>query len=86
MNEYVQPFCAGQTFLPDGRLLVAGGHDKWDGYGAIQTTIFDPKTNKWSKSADMNAGRWYPTHVAAREWRRPGGLRRHAASGQERGE
>ncbi|HEV7425609.1 MAG TPA: galactose oxidase-like domain-containing protein [Thermoanaerobaculia bacterium] len=61
LNEYVQPFCAGQTFLPDGRLLVAGGHDKWDGYGAIQTTIFDPKTNRWSKSADMNSGRWYPT-------------------------
>jgi hypothetical protein len=60
-NTFVQPFCAGQTFLPDGRLLVAGGHDKFDTWGAIQTTIFDPRTNAWTKSADMNAGRWYPT-------------------------
>ena len=61
LNPYVQPFCGGQTFLPDGTLLTAGGHDKWDGWGAIQSTIFDYRTNKWTKSADMNAGRWYPT-------------------------
>jgi hypothetical protein len=60
-NTFVQPFCAGQTFLPDGRLLVAGGHDKFDGWGAIQTTIFDSRTNRWTKSANMNGGRWYPT-------------------------
>lgn len=61
LNPYVQPFCGGQTFLPDGTLLTAGGHDKWDGWGAIQSTLFDYRTNKWTKSADMNAGRWYPT-------------------------
>ncbi|HSY50693.1 MAG TPA: galactose oxidase-like domain-containing protein [Thermoanaerobaculia bacterium] len=61
LNPYVQVFCAGQTFLPDGTLLVAGGHDKFDGWGAIQTTLFDYRTNKWTKSANMNAGRWYPT-------------------------
>ncbi|HKO56952.1 MAG TPA: galactose oxidase-like domain-containing protein [Thermoanaerobaculia bacterium] len=60
-NTFVQPFCAGQTFLPDGRLLVAGGHDRFDTWGAIQTTIFDPRTNAWTKSMNMNAGRWYPT-------------------------
>jgi galactose oxidase len=61
MNPYVQPFCGAQTLLADGRLFVAGGHVKWDGYGAKQTTIFDYRTSKWSKSATMNAGRWYPT-------------------------
>jgi hypothetical protein len=61
LNPYVQPFCGGQTFLPDGTLLTAGGHDKWDGWGAVQSTIFNYQTNKWTKSADMNAGRWYPT-------------------------
>lgn len=61
LNPYEQPFCGGHTFLPDGTLLVAGGHDKWDGWGAIQTTLFDYRTKKWTKSADMNAGRWYPT-------------------------
>src|ERR1041385_7215312 len=64
MNTYVQPFCAGHTLLPDGRLLVAGGHDKFDLYGAIQTTIFDYRTNTWSRSANMNAGRWYPSTCA----------------------
>ena len=61
LNRYEQPFCAGHTFLADGSLLVAGGHHMWDGWGAIESTIFDYRTKKWTKSADMNAGRWYPT-------------------------
>jgi galactose oxidase len=60
-NEFVQPFCAAQTFLPDGTLLVAGGHERWDGYGAVQTTLFDYRTNRWARGRNMNAGRWYPT-------------------------
>jgi galactose oxidase len=56
-------FCAGHTFLADGRLLVAGGHDK-DGQGKPYARIFDPASNTWATIADMNAGRWYPTAVA----------------------
>jgi hypothetical protein len=58
-------FCAGHTFLADGRLLVVGGHIK-DGHGKPHARIFDPfaNANPWVSIADMNAGRWYPTAVA----------------------
>ncbi len=55
-------FCSGHTFLADGRLFVAGGH-QLDGHGARHATVFDPKTEKWTRTKDMNAGRWYPTAV-----------------------
>lgn len=58
-------FCAGHTFLADGRLLVAGG-DRPTGGGAriASTHVFDPSTETWSKLPnDMNFGRWYPTVV-----------------------
>jgi galactose oxidase len=56
-------FCAGHTFLADGRLLVVGGHDK-DGQGKPHARIFDHTTSTWTAIPDMNAGRWYPTATA----------------------
>jgi hypothetical protein len=56
-------FCAGQTFLPDGRLLVAGGHIT-DDHGLRDVNVFDFTTNKWSPQPPMRAGRWYPTVLA----------------------
>jgi len=56
----VNLFCAGHAFLPDGRLLVVGGHLA-DGDGVNQATLYDPATNTWTPTARMNAGRWYPT-------------------------
>lgn len=53
-------FCAGHAFLPDGRLLVAGGHIS-DDSGLPYATIFNPFTNTWTRLPNMNAGRWYPT-------------------------
>ena len=53
-------FCAGQVFLPDGRLLVAGGHIS-DNKGVKQAAIFNSLTNSWDPAASMRAGRWYPT-------------------------
>jgi galactose oxidase len=55
-------FCSGHTFLPDGRLLVVGGHIA-DGRGEPRATIFNPNTSTWTSIANMNAGRWYPTSV-----------------------
>jgi galactose oxidase len=59
----VNLFCSGHVFLPDGRLLVIGGHQA-DGEGLDQASIYDPIANAWSATATMNAGRWYPTAVA----------------------
>lgn len=60
-NSTTNLFCSGHTFLPDGRLLVTGGHKEFDGVGEPHTNLFDPNTNTWSRGPDMNAGRWYPT-------------------------
>ena len=51
-------FCSGHSFLPDGRLLVAGGAPQ----GSLKAThIFDPSTEAWTQVADMHEARWYPT-------------------------
>jgi hypothetical protein len=59
----VNLFCAGHAFLPDGRLLVAGGHLN-DGNGSDQASTYDHRTNSWTPHPEMNAGRWYPTVTA----------------------
>jgi hypothetical protein len=53
-------FCAGQTFLRDGRVLVGGGAPA----GSLDSThIFDPAPETWTKVNDMQRARWYPTLV-----------------------
>lgn len=72
-------FCAGHAFLPDGRLLVAGGTDSYDGnvslpglselpdlplFGGLDHAyLFEPEAERWTRVEDMAAGRWYPTLV-----------------------
>ncbi|KQT13671.1 hypothetical protein ASG30_19865 [Ramlibacter sp. Leaf400] len=53
-------FCAGHGYLPDGRVLLAGGHIA-DFVGLAKASVYDPRTNTWTPAPDMNAGRWYPT-------------------------
>ncbi len=57
-------FCLGHSFLPDGRLLGAGGTS---GYapdrGLSCTVVFDPISESFTQIASMNSGRWYPTLV-----------------------
>lgn len=53
-------FCAGQSWLPDGRLFVAGGHIS-NNVGLPAAVIYDPALNTWTKQPSMNAGRWYPS-------------------------
>ncbi|TFZ03084.1 DUF1929 domain-containing protein [Ramlibacter henchirensis] len=53
-------FCAGHGLLPDGRVLLAGGHIA-DFVGLAKASVYDPRTNSWTPAPDMNAGRWYPT-------------------------
>jgi hypothetical protein len=53
-------FCAGLTFLADGRLLTMGGHIA-NYVGIRNTTIFDSWSETWVTAAPMTYGRWYPT-------------------------
>jgi hypothetical protein len=64
--DMVDIFCAGLSFLPDGRLFVDGGmldpvtpHDA----GIFNSSIFDPKSNTWTEGPLMKYARWYPTTV-----------------------
>lgn len=63
-------FCSGHSLLPDGRLLVTGGHvrDNADpakeGIGEDDVNVFDPVNNSWTRlPVPMPKGRWYPTNV-----------------------
>ena len=58
----IDVFCAGQTVLPDGRVLVAGGSERYDPFVGLKTTLlFDPVAEQWTFVQAMKWGRWYPT-------------------------
>ena len=45
--------------MEDGRVFVNGGDANTN-----KTSIFDYRTNQWSRTNNMNSGRWYPGSVA----------------------
>jgi hypothetical protein len=58
-------FCGGDTFLPDGRVLSAGGTVGYNPFrGRKDATVFDPQTETWKFIANMTHGRWYPSVIA----------------------
>jgi hypothetical protein len=65
-NTRTNLFCSGHSYLPDGRLLIMGGHDGVDWDGSAHTTIFDwRQTMPWDyTNPDMSGGRWYPAAVS----------------------
>lgn len=61
-------FCAGHSFLADGRLLVAGGtsafaHGATDFKGTDLAFAFDPLLEQYEPLPPMHDARWYPTLV-----------------------
>src|ERR1700736_1174273 len=61
-------FCGGETFLPDGRLMSAGGtlvfaHPGAGFAGRPDTVVFDPATEQWAGRRPMQHGRWYPSLI-----------------------
>jgi galactose oxidase-like protein len=73
----VDLFCCGHAHLPDGRLLAAGGTERYDPFvGLRQSVVFDPaagpasaasptgRAGEWTAEPPMGQGRWYPTLVA----------------------
>jgi FtsP/CotA-like multicopper oxidase with cupredoxin domain len=65
----VDVFCAHQSFLADGRLLVVGGTETYAFTGLRTTYAFDPGSEEWVRLGDMSVGRWYPTSVALEDGR-----------------
>jgi hypothetical protein len=57
-------FCSGHTVLPDGRVMVAGGHNGTNFNGIPAITFFNPTTLAWSSGPNMSFARWYPTVTA----------------------
>ncbi|HTE63784.1 MAG TPA: galactose oxidase-like domain-containing protein, partial [Solirubrobacteraceae bacterium] len=64
----VNLFCAGQSLLADGQLLVTGGNlafetatTDWKGLNRVYT--FNPWTEQWAEQPRMAHGRWYPTQT-----------------------
>lgn len=55
-------FCSGHAFLPDGRLLVTGGHLDEE-KGLPDVNVFDPDARQWTAAEPMRRGRWYPTNT-----------------------
>jgi Concanavalin A-like lectin/glucanases superfamily/Domain of unknown function (DUF1929)/Bacterial Ig domain/Glyoxal oxidase N-terminus/Glucodextranase, domain B len=56
-------FCTGHCHLPDGRILVTGGHVGGAHVGVTDTNIFNPTTRQWTRVASMHTPRWYPTNT-----------------------
>ncbi|MFI5861665.1 galactose oxidase-like domain-containing protein [Streptomyces sp. NPDC051546] len=64
----VDMFCSGHVQLADGRVLVMSGNkgypsaDGTIGYQGLKDSYtFDPATEKYTKTNDMNGGHWYPS-------------------------
>jgi hypothetical protein len=61
-------FCAGQSLLADGRVLVTGGNLAYStetegSKGLRKVFTFNPYDESWTAQPDMRQGRWYPTQV-----------------------
>ncbi|MFE2245960.1 galactose oxidase-like domain-containing protein [Streptomyces lavendulae] len=64
----VDMFCSGHVQLADGRVLVMSGNKGYPsadgkiGYQGLKDSyVFDPATETYTKTNDMNGGHWYPS-------------------------
>jgi Domain of unknown function (DUF1929) len=68
--DHVALFCSGQSLLPSGEVLLAGGTLRYPDpptyadFAGLETIFtFDPWTRRWTEQPRMAFGRWYPTQV-----------------------
>ena len=59
-------FCAGTAQLWDGRVVFAGGDSGKQGRNGplSNSSIYDPWTNTWTQTDNLNAPRWYSSNAA----------------------
>ncbi|MCB5178455.1 galactose oxidase-like domain-containing protein [Streptomyces antimicrobicus] len=64
----VDMFCSGHVQLADGRVLVMSGNKGYPsadgriGYQGLKDSyVFDPATETYTRTNDMNGGHWYPS-------------------------
>ncbi|MEO7167340.1 MAG: kelch repeat-containing protein [Chthoniobacterales bacterium] len=58
------------TTLNDGRVLITGGYAPAFGVGVYKRTeLYDPATESWSSSGDLNEGRYFHTATLLRDGR-----------------
>jgi len=58
-NNYQDMFAAHLSLLEDGRLFISGGNNH-----VTTSSVFDFRSDQWTRLEDMHRGRWYPTNVA----------------------
>ncbi len=60
-NLGVDMFCSGQSLMPNGKIILAGGDMRDSGYnrGTRNTTLLNPSTNQLEASGVLNQARWY---------------------------
>jgi hypothetical protein len=65
INAPSSNFCAGNVQLPDGRIMTVGGYGvtTTGNQGLVDTDVFDPATQTWTRVANMHVPRWYPDVV-----------------------
>lgn len=63
-------FCAGQSYLADGNILIGGGTSGYEDLernrpykGLNDAFIFNTQTEEYERVGSMNAARWYPTLI-----------------------
>jgi Domain of unknown function (DUF1929) len=67
-------WCAGESHLPNGDILVTGGNLVSQGRsyrgqiytdyaGLLNVFTFDPWSESWREQPSMEQGRWYPTQI-----------------------
>ena len=64
-NTTTNLYCSGHAFLPDGRLLVVGGHNGDPYAGLSDVNIFDSSDGyRWhNPNTPMSGGRWYASAI-----------------------
>jgi hypothetical protein len=61
-------FCSAHSMMPDGRILVSGGHAGGE-VGIVDANSFDPVASAWTAEPNMSVQRWYPSNTTLSDGR-----------------